>query len=78
MRLSEFLDRSVYFLSASANTSLATVEQELELIAWELFCDWKQQYGSRFGAGTSSPEIPLSQRQYDGDNHFDYCEVIIR
>ena len=26
------------------------------------------------GAGTPYPEVPLSQRQYDGENPFENCE----
>jgi hypothetical protein len=38
---------------------------------------WKEQAKNRFGAGTPAPYIPRSQRQYEGDNLVDFCEVWI-
>ena len=77
MRLSDSFDPSVCFLSGSATAGLLNPEHDFDVTAWELLCSWRQQHGDRLGAGTSSPAIPQSQRQYDGDNHFDYCEVLV-
>ena len=50
---------------------------DFDFLSWEVYSCWKQQHANRFGAGTSAPSIPRSQRQYDGDNHFDFCEIWI-
>ena len=55
---------------------LVGTDSEFDADLWEIYGCWKQQQFDRFGAGTSAPNIPRSQRQYDGDNCFDYCEVV--
>ena len=50
---------------------------DLERDSWELFRPWNEHEKARFGGGTPAPAIPRSQRQYDGDNCFDYCEVLV-
>ena len=50
------------------------LDHDIDVTALELFSDWKAAKGDRFGAGSPNPYIPRSQRQYDGDNHFEYCE----
>ncbi len=52
-------------------------ERSFDFEAWETFRNWKRQQKIRFGNGNSAPDIPRSQRQYDGDNSFDYCEVLV-
>lgn len=42
----------------------------------DLYTCWKEQSGNRFGCGSSAPSIPRSQRQYDGDNSFEFCEPL--
>ena len=56
--------------------SVVEVDADFDFVSWKIFSCWKQQPAHRFGAGTSAPSIPRSQRQYDGDNHFDYCETL--
>lgn len=52
-------------------------EADLDYDSWDLFSCWKEQQGDRIGGGNDAPAIPHSQRAYDGDNHFDYCEVLV-
>ncbi|MEZ6081228.1 MAG: hypothetical protein R3C56_37835 [Pirellulaceae bacterium] len=47
---------------------------EPDFETWEIYRCWKEQQSDRYGAGTPAPSIPRSQRQFDGDNWFDYCE----
>ena len=42
--------------------------------SWVLFSCWKEN-ALFHGGGSPVPGIPHSQRQYDGDNHFEFCEV---
>lgn len=58
--------------NASNNDLAAAVTDEL---AWDAYSCWKEQLSDRFGGGNSAPPVPHSQRQYDGDNHFEYCEI---
>lgn len=44
-------------------------------LAWDVYSCWKEQLSGRFGGGTPAPAVPRSQRQYDGDNCFEYCET---
>lgn len=72
-----FANQSTCIETGVALASPQPSEEEFDQTAWELFSNWKQHYGDRFGVGNPFPEIPASQRQYDGDNQFDYCEVLI-
>jgi hypothetical protein len=58
---------------ATEQTCDTTFQMVLEDL--EIFSCWRFQQSDRYGAGTAAPYIPTSQRQYDGDNHFDYCEI---
>lgn len=40
----------------------------------DLYTCWKEQSDNRFGCGSPAPSIPSSQRQYDGENSFEFCE----
>lgn len=40
----------------------------------ELYTCWKEQTAGRHGGGSPAPVVPRSQRQYDGENSFEYCE----
>lgn len=40
------------------------------------YTNWKEQSGNRFGCGSPAPSIPRSQRQYDGENSFEFCEQL--
>ena len=62
--------------SGSALDNLA-LERDFDASSWDAFRHWKEQFGERFGAGTRAPAIPRSQRQYDGENHFEFCEVYV-
>jgi len=59
----------------SSNGFEAQVRIDLE--SWELFRPWNEHEKARYGGGTPAPAIPRSQRRYDGDNSFDYCEVLV-
>ena len=50
------------------------VDPTFDFESWDLFGCWKQQQADRFGGGNAAPAIPLSQRQYDGENYFEFCE----
>lgn len=45
------------------------MDESLDVIA-----SFRFQNQDRFGGGTPYPAIPESQRAYDGDNLFEYCE----
>ena len=45
--------------------------------SWEVYDSWKEQTADRFGGGSPAPSVPFSQRQYDGENHLEFCEVWI-
>ncbi len=53
------------------------VDETFDYESWEILSCWKEQLADRFGAGTNAPNIPRSQRQYDGDNQFEYCEILV-
>lgn len=40
----------------------------------ELYTCWKEQTASRYGGGSPAPFVSRSQRQYDGENSFEFCE----
>jgi len=42
----------------------------------ELYTCWKEQTASRYGGGSPAPFVPRSQRQYDGENSFEFCEQL--
>ena len=48
--------------------------KDSELEELELYACWKEQTSSRYGGGSPAPFVPRSQRQYDGDNSFEFCE----
>ena len=77
MRSNSKPNRSTCVATGLALATPMLPEDEFDQAAWEMLSNWKQRHGDRFGAGTPIPEIPQSQRQYDGDNHFDYCEVLV-
>lgn len=52
-----------------------SVDPTFDFESWDLLSCWKQQQADRFGGGNTHPAIPRSQRQYDGDNFLDSCEV---
>jgi hypothetical protein len=62
---------------ASSPEAECHADPTLDFESWDLFSCWKEQQKDRFGGGNSAPAIPRSQRQYDGDNCFDYCEVLV-
>lgn len=51
-------------------------DPNFDFTSWDIFGNWKERTGNHFGAGSPSPSIPRSERQYDGDNYFEYCEVL--
>jgi hypothetical protein len=60
-----------------SNHELAhAVDPTFDFESWELLSCWKQQQADRFGGGNNAPEIPCSQRQYDGENSFEFCEQL--
>ena len=52
------------------------VDPTFDFESWDLFSCWKQQQADRFGGGNAAPVIPRSQRQYDGENSFEFCEQL--
>lgn len=52
------------------------VDSTFDFESWDLMSCWKEQQADRFGGGNAAPVIPRSQRQYDGENHFEYCEQL--
>ncbi len=79
MMLAEIKPRSVEPVSYMSDSTYdqALIDQDLDLASWKLISNWKEHQSDRYGAGSPAPAIPRSQRQYDGDNCFDYCEVLI-
>ena len=67
-------DRPVEINSTEAE---CYADPTIDFESWELFSCWKEQQKDRVGGGNSAPAIPHSQRQYDGENCFDYCEVLV-
>lgn len=57
--------------SCSPRTSAQPEWDELEL-----YTCWKEQTAGRHGGGSPAPFVPHSQRQYDGENSFEYCEQL--
>jgi len=55
-------------------TELELAVSEPDFESLEGYRWWKEQQSKRFGAGTPAPNIPRSQRQFDGDNWYEYCE----
>ena len=41
------------------------------------YANWKEGNTGQFGCGSPAPCIPLSQRQYDGENSFEFCEQML-
>ena len=68
--------------SASTLRELTSEESTLEpgTADMEIYVDvidsFHFQYEDRFGGGTPYPSIPNSQRVYDGNNWFEFCESI--
>lgn len=54
---------------------VSEIEKDVDCASWEIFSCWKEQLNDQFGGGTPTPLIPTSQRQYDGENPFEFCEV---
>ena len=50
------------------------VDPTFDFDSWDLLSCWKEQQSDRFGGGNAAPAIPHSQRQYDGENYFEFCE----
>ena len=59
-------------LRDSGSRSLTKGHSDRETL--EIFGCWKQQLADRYGAGSHAPSVPESQRAYDGDNWFEFCE----
>ena len=57
----------------AANNDNASIPRDH--VAWDIYGNWKEMPSACDGCGTPAPSIPRSQRQYDGDNPFDNCEV---
>lgn len=55
--------------SCTDSTSQKTEWDELEL-----YTCWKKQTNGRYGGGSPAPLVPRSQRLYDGENSFEFCE----
>ena len=64
------------FVESELTDSLSTGDTSVDFDSWDLLSCWKQQQADRFGGGTPAPGIPRSQRQYDGDNFYEYCEPL--
>ena len=52
------------------------VDPTFDFESWDLLSCWKEQQSDRFGGGNAAPTIPHSQRQYDGENYFEFCELL--
>ena len=52
------------------------VDPTFDFESWDLLSCWKEQQSDRFGGGNAAPTIPHSQRQYDGENSFEFCEQL--
>ena len=61
----------------AATSTIVADPSRTDELAWDIYSCWKEQMFDRFGCGSRAPSIPRSQRQYEGDNSFDYCEVIV-
>ena len=80
MLLPEIKPRKRSYQPAESNTLSqpeSVIDSEFDFDSWNLFGCWKEPQKDRFGGGNSAPAVPFSQRQYDGDNQFDYCEVMV-
>jgi len=64
-------------VSESLPEAVRFSDPSFDIDSWELFGWWKEKQVDCFGGGNSAPAIPHSQRQYDGENQFDYCEVLV-
>ena len=52
------------------------IDPTFDFESWDLLSCWKEQQSDRFGGGNAAPTIPHSQRQYDGENYFEFCELL--
>ena len=79
MRLAEIKPRQTensLHRSCSPPVDQVLSDPNFDFVSWDIFGNWKERNGNQFGAGSPSPSIPRSERQYDGDNYFEYCEVL--